>query len=203
MCGRHLMKPKRGFGRWRDFDDDAGFGGRRSWGSRGRHGDFFGLDVESVSPGVQVAAALAVLAPVLLSGVFLIAFFPGLWWIFTTYGWISFPAFELLMRGLASSSAHPSRPRAPRMTEDDEERELLEALRKHRELSPVLAATETSLSVARADAMLRGLAEGGHLEARVHGGGLSYALWESVEDAWEGEAPAITPEAGARKRGAA
>ncbi len=198
------MKRKRGLGRWRDFDDDAGFGGRRSWGSRGRHGDFFGFDVEGVSPGVQVAAALAVLTPVVLSGVFLVAFFPGLWWIFTTYGWISFPAFGLLIRGLASSSVNPAGPRSPRVTQDDEERELLEALRKHRELSPVLAATETSLSVARADAMLRGLAEGGHLEARVRGGGLSYALWESVEAARDGEAPAaITPEAGPRKRGAA
>ena len=197
------MKRKGGFGRWRGFDDDAGFRARGSWGSRGRHGDFFGLDVESVSPGVQVAAALSVLAPVVLSGVFLVAFFPGLWWIFTTYGWISFPAFGLLMRGLASTSAHPSKPRAPRVTKDDEERELLEALRKHRELSPVLAATETSLSVARADAMLRGLAEGGHLEARVRGGGLSYALWESVEDARDGDVPAISPEAGTRKRGAA
>jgi hypothetical protein len=203
MCGRHFMKRKGGFGRWRGFDDDAGFRARGSWGSRGRHGDFFGLDVESVSPGVQVAAALSVLAPVVLSGVFLVAFFPGLWWIFTTYGWISFPAFGLLVRGLASTSAHPSKPRAPRVTKDDEERELLEALRKHRELSPVLAATETSLSVARADAMLRGLAEGGHLEARVRGGGLSYALWESVEDARDGDVPAISPEAGTRKRGAA
>jgi hypothetical protein len=197
------MKRKRGLGRWRDFDDDAGFGGGRSWGSRGRHGDFFGVDVESVSPGVQVATALAVLAPVLLSGVFLVAFFPGLWWIFTTYGWISFPAFGLLIRGLASSSVNPAGPRASRVTEDDEERELLEALRKHRELSPVLAATETSLSVARADAMLRGLAEGGHLEARVRGGGISYALWESVEAARDGEVSALPPEAGARKRGAA
>ena len=199
MCGRHSMKRKRGFGRWRDFDDDTGFGGWGSWGSRGRYGDFFGLDAESVSPGVQVAAALAVLAPVVLSGVFLVAFFPGLWWIFTTYGWVSFPAFGLLIRGLASSSVNAARHRAPRVTEDDEERELLEALRKHRELSPVLAATETSLPVARADAMLRGLAEGGHLEVRVRGGGLSYALWESVEAARDEETPAITPEAGAIK----
>jgi hypothetical protein len=197
------MKRKRGFGRWRGWDDDAGFGGRGSWVSSGRHGDFFGLDVESASPGVQVAAALAVLAPVVLSGVFLVAFFPGLWWIFTTYGWISFPAFGLLVRGLASSSVNAAEPRAPSATKDDEERELLEALRKHRELSPVLAATETSLSVARAEAMLRGLAEGGHLEARVRGGGLSYALWEGAEDARDGEVSAITPEAGARKRGAA
>ncbi len=150
-----------------------------------------------------MATALAVLAPVLLSGVFLVAFFPGLWWIFTTYGWISFPAFGLLIRGMASFSVNAAGPRSPRVTEDDEERELLEALRKHRELSPVLAATETSLSVARADAMLRGLAEGGHLEARIRGGGLSYALWESVEASRDREVSALPPEAAARKRGAA
>jgi hypothetical protein len=182
MCGRHSMKRKRGFGRWRDFDDHAGFGGRGSWGSRGRHGDFFGLDVESVSPRVQVATALAVLAPVLLSGVFLVAFFPGLWWIFTTYGWISFPAFGLLIRGLASSSVNAAGPRASRVT-GDEERELLEALRTHGELSPILAATETSLTVAEADGMLKRLAEGGHLEVRARTGGLFYALWPSEHDA--------------------
>ena len=182
MCGRHYIKRNRGLGRWRDFDDHAGFGGRGSWGSRKRHGDFFGLDMEGVSPGGQVAAALAVLAPVLLSGVFLVAFFPGLWWIFTTYGWISFPAFGLLIRGLASSSVNAAGPRASRVT-GDEERELLEALRTHGELSPILAATETSLTVAEADGMLKRLAEDGHLEVRARTGGLFYALWPSEHDA--------------------
>ncbi len=37
---------------------------------------------------------------------------------------------------------------------------------------------ETSLTVAEADGMLKELAEGGHLEVRVRGGGLFYALWE-------------------------
>jgi len=37
---------------------------------------------------------------------------------------------------------------------------------------------ETSLTVAEADEMLKGLAEGGHLEVRVRGGGLFYSLWE-------------------------
>lgn len=201
MCGKTFMKRRRGFEHWRDLDAD--FHGQGSWGAYDRRGHSFELDAESMSPRVQVTAALAVLAPVLLSGVFLVAFVPGLWWIFTTYGWISFPAFGLLVRGLANSSTHSSGPRAPHVTKDDEERELLEALRKHRELSPVLAATETSLSVARADAMLRGLAEGGHLEARVRGGGLSYALWESVEGVRDGELPAIPPEVGVRKQGAA
>ena len=191
------MKRRRGFGHWRDLDAD--FHGRGSRGPYGRHGHFFGLDAQSMSPQAQVAAALAVLAPVLLSGVFLVAFVPGLWWIFTTYGWISFPAFGLLLRGLAGSSEG----RAVRASADDKEREILEALRTHHELSAVLAATETSLTVAEADGMLRGLAEGGHLEARARGGSLTYALWESVEGARDGEPSAIPAEASVKKQGAA
>lgn len=52
------------------------------------------------------------------------------------------------------------------------------ALREHGELTPARAAMETSLTVAEADGMLKELAEGGHLEVRVRGGGLFYALWE-------------------------
>jgi hypothetical protein len=37
---------------------------------------------------------------------------------------------------------------------------------------------ETSLTVAEADEMLKELAEGGHLDVRVRGGGIFYALWE-------------------------
>ena len=59
----------------------------------------------------------------------------------------------------------------------DRERELLMALREHGEITPVRAATETSLTVAEADRMLKELAEGGHLEVRVRHGGLFYALW--------------------------
>jgi hypothetical protein len=40
---------------------------------------------------------------------------------------------------------------------------------------------ETSLSVAEADRMLRELAEGGHLQVQVSGGGLSYSLWGREE----------------------
>ena len=41
---------------------------------------------------------------------------------------------------------------------------------------------DTSLTVAEADKMLKELAEGGHLEVRVRGGGLFYSLWEHEED---------------------
>ena len=149
----------------------------------GRHhgrresGHFFGLDVKEMSPKAKVVVALSVLAPVALSGVFLVAFAPGLWWVFTTYFWVAFPAFGLLARGIAGSS---ERRAAISPTRSTGERELLEALRREGEVSPARAAIETSLSVAEADAMLKKLAEAGHLEIRVHGGGLFYALWEGA-----------------------
>jgi hypothetical protein len=59
-----------------------------------RHGSALG-------PRAQVAAALSVLVPVALSGVALMVFVTPLWWIFTTYGWVAFPAAGMLVRGLA------------------------------------------------------------------------------------------------------
>src|ERR671921_52030 len=55
---------------------------------------------------------------------------------------------------------------------------LLVALARHGELSPALAALETSLSVAEANRMLSDLANSGHVEVRAHEGRLGYALWE-------------------------
>ena len=162
MCGRSLVAHRTGVG---------------SWERPGRRGDLFGLDVEEMSPRTQVAAALVVLAPVALSGLLLVAFSPGLWWVFTIYGWVAFPAFGLLLRGLASQGDRPLRASAT-----DTERELLVALREHGELTPVRAATETSLTVAEADRMLKELAEAGHLEVRARGGGLFYAFWGDAED---------------------
>ncbi|CAN5149868.1 hypothetical protein BH18ACT10_BH18ACT10_09950 [soil metagenome] len=154
------------------------FGSRGSWGHHGhRHGHFFGFDAEKMGPQAQVVLALAVLVPVALSGVVL-AFTP-VWWIFTTYFWVAFPAFGLLARGIAGlGEAGPAR----RTAAEDRERELLLALRKHGELTPVGVAAETSLPVAEADRRLKELADGGHLDVRVRGGGIFYALWESGED---------------------
>ncbi len=58
--------------------------------------DFFGLETEKMSPKAQVTAALAVILPVALSGVLLVAFATNFWWIFMTYFWVMFPAFGLL-----------------------------------------------------------------------------------------------------------
>ena len=51
---------------------------QRGCGRHGSSGHLFGLDAERMSPKAQTFAALAVLAPVALSGVFLVAFLPGL-----------------------------------------------------------------------------------------------------------------------------
>lgn len=138
-----------------------------------RRDDFPGLDVEEMGSRARVAAALSVLVPVVLSGVILVVFAPGLWWIFTIYGWVVFPAFGLLVSGASGLGGS----RSPEDREETEERELLRALREHGELTPALAAMETSLSVDGADRRLRELAEQGHLEMRVRGGALAYAPW--------------------------
>lgn len=162
MCGRSISR-------------------RSKLGAKGVRGDnFFGADVESMSRGAKVGTALSVIVPVALSGAFLFAFLPGAWWLLTIYGWVVFPAFGLLARGLSETpepSAGASRPSpVPAVSP---ERELLEALRRHGELTPARAAMETSLSVAEADEMLGELARGGHLEVRAHDGGVFYALWGS------------------------
>ena len=56
------------------------------------------------------------------------------------------------------------------------ERQLLEAIDRHGEITPARAALETSLTVAEADRMLSDLAKGGYLEVRVEGGKLLYGL---------------------------
>lgn len=140
-------------------------------------GHLFGFDVQGVGPSVQVVAALAVLVPVTLSGLLLVAFVPGLWWIFTTYFWVAFPAFGLLARGVAGLSGQRIEADSAR---SKGEKELLGALSREGEISPVRAALETSLSVAEAEAMLDDLAKAGHLEVRARGGGIFYALWEGA-----------------------
>ncbi len=156
MCGGAVMVRGSGFGRRRG------------------HG-FFGIDADKLGPGAKVGVALSVLVPVALSGVLLILLVPGLWWVFTTYFWVAFPAIGMLGSGLAGlGEERRSRPVAV-----DPERELLAALRDRGEMTPAEVAVETSLSVDEADRRLRELAEAGHLEVRVRGGGIFYALWEA------------------------
>ena len=143
--------------------------------------DFFGIDVERMSPKAQVAAGLVVAVPIILSAPLFLTIFSEVWWIFMMYFWAIFPAFGLLVRGIAGlfdgESGVPSG--------NGKERELLGALSEHGELTPARAAMETSLTVSEADVMLKGLAEGGHLEVRARGGSLTYALWEPERAALE------------------
>lgn len=151
------------------------------FGERSVHGHhFLGADVREMSPGSRIAMALSVIVPVALSGVFLVALFPGVWWIFTIYGWILFPAFGLLTSGM--SGTVENRPKAAResdATVESSERRLLEALQDHGELTPALAALETSMPVAEAEKILRELAEGGYLEVHAENGGIFYSLWRN------------------------
>ena len=148
---------------------------RKGCGRRDSSGHLFGLDAQRMSPKAQIFAALAVLAPVAISGVLLVALTPSLWWIFTTYFWIAFPAFGLLARGLTGVS---ERRMEIASGCSSGEKELLEALRREGEITAAQTAMETSLSVSQAGRMLKELAEAGHLEVRVRGGGLFYAFWE-------------------------
>jgi DNA-binding IclR family transcriptional regulator len=78
------------------------------------------------------------------------------------------------LSGLSESRA----PKGGTVTEESKERELLQALARHGEISPALAALETSLTVAEANRMLSDLANSGHVEVRAREGRLGYALWE-------------------------
>jgi hypothetical protein len=156
-----------------------------------RHGyyrdDFFGLEIENLIPQSQILVSLAVLVPVAAGMALVLALAPWLWWLIFVFGWMIFPAFGLLIRGIAAGLSE-DRPELP--ASNSKERELLQALREHGELTPARAAMETSLTVAEADGMLKELAEGGHLEVKVRGGGLFYSLWDpESEDAarelWE------------------
>jgi predicted ArsR family transcriptional regulator len=71
-----------------------------------------------------------------------------------------------------------------RVSEQERERELLEAIREGGEISAASAAARTSLAVAEADRRLKELAENGHIEVRARGGAILYALWgsERIED---------------------
>ena len=136
------------------------------------------VDVESMSPKVRALTGVLTGGVVLLTGALLVLF-TDLWWLIIIFCWIVLPALGTFARGLASLWESPQEERAPQYSE---ERELLEALRDRGGLTPAQAAVETSLSVREAEAMLKELAEGGHLEVSVRGGALSYSLWGHEKD---------------------
>jgi hypothetical protein len=150
---------------------------------RGHHGrwdsdEFFGLDVEKMSPKAQAVTGAVTGGLILLAAALLIAF-TQFWWLIFIFGWAVFPAFGVFARGVAGLIDARSEPPAA----NARERELLEALQNSGELTPAQAAMETSLTVNEADEMLKDLAAKGHLDVRVRGGGLFYGLWESDSEA--------------------
>jgi hypothetical protein len=150
---------------------------------RGHHGrwdsdDFFGLDVEKMSPKAQAVTGVVTGGLILLAAALLIAF-TNLWWLIFIFGWAVFPAFGVFARGVAGLV--DTRSELP--ATNAKERELLEALQSRGELTPAQAAMETSLTVNEADEMLKDLAAKGHLDVRVRGGGLFYGLWETNSEA--------------------
>lgn len=160
-----------------DRDPKPRHGGHRHEGRDSD--DFFGLEVDKMSPRSQVAASLAVLIPVAIAGVLVLTLAEGLWWLVFVFGWVIFPAFGLLVKGIAGLSDGSDEPAVA----NSRERELLEALQRRGELSPAQAAMETSLTVNEADKMLEDLAAKGHLDVKVRGGGLFYGLWETDDGA--------------------
>jgi hypothetical protein len=102
-------------------------------------------------------------------------FFPFLflfWWMIPFF---LVPAIGLSARGIAGLVE--ARSRRP-LDNERKERELLEALAQHGEITAAKAALETTLSVSEADRMLSGLAKDGHVEVRAREGRLVYAMWE-------------------------
>jgi hypothetical protein len=140
--------------------------------------DFFGLDVEKMSPKAQAVTGIVTGGLILLAAALLIAF-TNLWWLIFIFGWAVFPAFGVFARGVAGLVDN----RSELPASNARERELLEALQSRGELTPAQAAMETSLTVNEADEMLKDLAAKGHLDVRVRGGGLFYGLWETDSEA--------------------
>ena len=138
-----------------------------------------GVDVEAMNPRAQVATSLAVLVPVVVASAAILFLFTNFWWLMFFFGWAVFPAFGLLLRGIAGLSEGEGREGIS--SGNSKERELLGALREHEEISPTQAVMETSLTVEEADDMLKELAAKGHLEVRVRGGGIFYGLWRADE----------------------
>ena len=147
---------------------------RRGHHPRWDSDEFFGLDVEKMSPRAQAVTGVVTGGLILLAAALLIAF-TQFWWLIFIFGWAVFPAFGVFARGVAGLVDTRSEPPAA----NAKERELLQALQKKGELAPAQAAMETSLTVREADEMLKDLAAKGHLDVRVRGGGLFYGLWEA------------------------
>ncbi len=144
--------------------------GRMSYLGRGRRVAPFG---GSTSPALVVGLVVGGLFLFSLADSFgFFPFFLFFWWMVP---FVLVPMIVASARGVGGLFEA----RARRSVDGEHrERELLEALARHGEITPARAALETTLSVAEADRMLSELAKNGHIEVRARGGRLGYALWE-------------------------
>lgn len=161
----------------RSGDEPERQGGQRvqKHGDSGEFWSDIGVDIEGMSPKAQAVTGLVVGGSVLAGAALVLALSPAYFWLIFIFGWAIFPALGIFARGVAGLLDSPKPARLP---ENSRERELLEAIRNHGEVTPAQVAMETSLTVSEAESMLNELAEGGHLDVRVRGGGLFYALWD-------------------------
>lgn len=144
------------------------------WGRMGYRGSWRGMAPHpgGGAPPVVLVLGLVVGGMFLFSFVGAFDFFP-----FFLFFWL-IPLFVIPVVGLtARSVAGLFEARRP-VDKGSKEKEVLEALARHGELTPARAALETSLSVAEADEVLSGLAKDGHIEVRAREGRLGYALWD-------------------------
>ena len=135
---------------------------------RGRMGLFGGP-----APPALLVIALVVGGLFLFSAVGPFFHFFPFFLFFWVFPFFLVPAFALTARSVARF-VEGWRP----VDDGRKEKELLEALARHGELTPARAALETTLSVSEADRMLSALAKDGHIEVRAREGRLGYALWE-------------------------
>lgn len=152
-----------------------------------------------LSPRTQVALGVVLCVGIALAAVY--AFVLGtsifsrgvdIWWWLVFYATIGLAASavpiarNLIRAGFAvrrsvraASSPGISSTSSPVNKDDSErqnERQVLEALERYGEITPVRAALETTLTVAEADRILFDLAKAGHLEVKVVGGQLVYSF---------------------------
>ena len=133
-------------------------------GGQGRHG-----------PSAVPVVGLVVGGLFLFSMAGAFDFFP-FFFLFWMIPFFLVPALGLTVRSVAD--LFEARAQEP-ADEGRKEKEILEALAQHGELTPARAALETSLGVAEADRLLSGLAKDGHIEVRAREGRLEYALWDA------------------------
>ena len=125
------------------------------------------------SPTLSTKGLLVWGGAIALSAIPLSAIVHYNWWLILVFGAVLPIALGL---GNRIAPSHKGKVQPPSGIQG--EKELLELLERHGELTPLAAATKTSLTISEADQMLSDLAQKGHLQVRIDGGKMSYALWE-------------------------